>query len=740
MDKTLIAHTDIVLIGGGHAHIEVIKSFGMKPEPGARLTLISKESQTLYSGMLPGLIAGHYQFDDAHIDLRPLTQFADCRFYQDEVVSIDLAKNLVVCRNRPSIRFDLLSIDIGSSPSAVPGDHQSVIPVKPVGNFYEHWKNSAIYSSTKCYQTVGVVGGGAGGVELAFAINHRLQKSQGINPEKNLISKVKIITDDESILPTYPRSAQKHCMHALRAAGIELTLDFKVTEAKSNALYNQNGKKITADHIVWATQTSAAKWPGECGLKTDSEGFIKVNQYLQIDGHKNIFAVGDIAEVENHSRPKSGVFAVRQGPILTQNLRRTAQGKKRLRKYTPQRQVLSLISLGEKKAVGTKYWLAWYGKWIWHLKSYIDRRFINQYTQLPQMASASVDTSNEEIKTAAMRCGGCGSKIGPEILQSALQGLRPKYNDANVIIGLNQPDDAAVVRVPPGTVALHTVDGFRDFLNDPYLFGQVTAVHALSDIYAMGATPQTALALATIPLAVEKIMSDDLTQLMSGVLKALSDDKVELIGGHSCEGPEMSLGLAINGYTAEKNLIRKTGAKNDDALILTKSLGTGVIFAAMMQGKAQSRWIKFATEMMMTSNKNASEIFVSHQASSMTDITGFGLCGHIVEMLDTSDLHASLASSALPILPGALSLFEKGYESSLQASNLKLGKAVNVNTDLKGILNITFDPQTSGGLLATIPQDEVQSCLNELKERGYPMAVVIGKICNRQSQHTITLS
>jgi selenide,water dikinase len=256
----------------------------------------------------------------------------------------------------------------------------------------------------------------------------------------------------------------------------------------------------------------------------------------------------------------------------------------------------------------------------------------------------------------------------------------------------------------------------------------------------MGATPQTALALATIPLAAEKIMSDDLTQLMSGVLKALSDDKVELIGGHSCEGPEMSLGLAINGYSAEKNLIRKTGAKNGDALILTKSLGTGVIFAAMMQGKAQSRWIKFATEMMMTSNKNASEIFVSHQASSMTDITGFGLCGHIVEMLDTSDLHASLASSALPILPGALSLFEKGYESSLQASNLKLGKAVNVKTDLKGILNIAFDPQTSGGLLATIPQDEVQSCLKELKERGYPMAVVIGKICNRQSQHTITLT
>ncbi len=733
-------HTDIVLIGGGHAHIEVIRNFGMKPEPGTRLTLISKEDQTLYSGMLPGLIANHYKFDDVHIDLHPLTHFANCRFFHSEVLAIDLKKNIVLCDGRPPVPFDVLSLDIGSAPSEIPDGHESVLPVKPINSFYEYFKNSESYSDQGQSRTVGIVGGGAGGVELAFAIKHRFMNTLNGTDEAVSNTEVVIITADDSILPTFPRSAQKHCMQALKSAGIQLVTGFKVVSATNNAVCNEAGEEIIVEHIVWATQASAPKWPGDCGLQTNTTGFVKVNKFLQAIGHKNIFAVGDIADVEKFNRPKSGVFAVRQGPILAKNLRHVARGETRLEKYSPQKDVLSLISLGKKLAIGTKYRVAFCGEWLWRLKKYIDKRFIERYTELPRMIETGLDSSDKKIIAEIMRCGGCGSKIGPEILQSALQKLAPRYSDPNVLVGLSNPDDAAVTRVPPGALALYTVDGFRDFLNDPFLFGQIAAVHALSDIYAMGGEPKTALAFATIPVGTEKLMADDLAQLMSGALKALSEDNVELIGGHSCEGLEMSLGLSINGYCSEKDLLKKSGAENNDAIILTKALGTGVIFAAMMQGESKAATIRSAVNMMLTSNKTAAQIFKSHETTAMTDVTGFGLCGHLIEMLSSSQLCATLSSAAIPVLPEAQSLFAKGYESSLHSQNLKLQGMVDIATEITSALDITFDPQTSGGLLGTVPHERAHSCLANLRGNGYTDAKIIGQVKPRKNQHVITLS
>ncbi len=732
-------HTDIVLIGGGHAHIEVVRNFGMKPEPGTRLTLISKENQTLYSGMLPGLIANHYEFDDVHIDLRPLTHFANCRFFHSEVLAIDLKKNVVLCDGRPPIPFDLLSLDIGSSPSEVPDGHESILPVKPINSFYEHFRNSEPYSDQGESPTIGIVGGGAGGIELAFAIKHRLATALSGTGEAVSNTEVIIITADDSILPAFPRSAQKHCLLALKSAGIQLITNFKVVSATNNAIYNEVGEEIIVEHIIWATQASAPTWPGDCGLQTSTTGFVKVNKFLQAIGQKNIFAVGDIADVEKFNRPKSGVFAVRQGPILAKNLRHVARGETRLEKYSPQKHVLSLISLGEKIAIGTKYRVAFCGEWLWRLKKYIDKRFIERYTELPRMTEPNLDNSDKKISAEIMRCGGCGSKIGPEILQSALQKLTPSYSDPNVLLGLSNPDDAAVTRVPPGTLALYTVDGFRDFINDPFLFGRITAVHALSDIYAMGGQAQTALAFATIPTSTEKLMADDLSQLMSGALKSLSEDNVELIGGHSCEGAEMSLGLSVNGYCFEKELLKKSTARSNDAIILTKALGTGVIFAAMMQGESKAISIQAAINMMLTSNKIASQILRSHEPTAMTDITGFGLCGHLIEMLDGGMLHATLSSEAIPVLPEAVSLFTKGYASTLHPQNLKLQSMVCIKTNITGALDITFDPQTSGGLLATVPQQNAELCLRDLHENGYKEAKIIGHLEPRIKNHVITL-
>ena len=201
----------------------------------------------------------------------------------------------------------------------------------------------------------------------------------------------------------------------------------------------------------------------------------------------------------------------------------------------------------------------------------------------------------------------------------------------------------------------------------------------------------------------------------------------------------MSLGLSVNGYCFEKELLKKSTARSDDAIILTKALGTGVIFAAMMQGESKATSIQAAINMMLTSNKIASQILRSHKSTAMTDITGFGLCGHLIEMLDGGMLHATLSSEAIPVLPEAVSLFTKGYASTLHPQNLKLRSMVCIETNITSALDITFDPQTSGGLLATVPQQNAELCLRDLHENGYKEAKIIGHLEPRIKNHVITL-
>jgi len=729
--NTPLITKDLVLVGGGHAHIQVMRRFGMKRLPGTRITVISRELHTPYSGMLPGLIAGHYSYDQAHIDLGPLAHFAGARLLHDEVIGLDMDTQKILCKSRPPINFDVLSIDVGSMPyAAVKGASDNAIPVKPVSNFHRRWERlrDRVLTSTGTF-TIGVVGGGAGGVELIMAIRHRLRDDLGQNSNESKRLRFSLITASNDILPTHNARVRARYRNVLERSGINLVVACTVIEVTPGTLRTQTGENITFDELLWVTQASAPHWLREAGLKTDNEGFICVEATLQSSSHPNVFAAGDVASVAGHPRPKSGVFAVRQGRPLAENLRRALLGATP-RPYRPQRQFLSLISTGERRAIASRGHWALEGRWVWAWKDWIDRRFVRRFTQLPQMfpENPTLNNNTDDEKLTAMRCGGCGSKIGATMLREVLDELSP-HDSKTVLIGLRRPDDAAIVALPPNTVSVQTVDAFRSFIEDPWVFGKIAASHSLSDIFAMGATPQSALAIATLPLAKESKMRQDLVQMMSGALEILQAEKTTLVGGHTSEGAELSLGFALNGFVETERALRKTGASVGDSLIITKPLGTGTLFAGAMQGRARSRWIESALDMMIQTNGTAAYCLRRYGATAMTDVTGFGLVGHLLEMLGEEQLRAEFELDRLPILDGAAELMGAGVSSSLQNQNQRASEQIASNDDTcqHPHYKLSFDPQTSGGLLAAIPSDQSSACVEELRQNGCPQATVIGQ-------------
>ena len=736
---------DLVLLGGGHSHVTVLKRFGMRPMPGVRLTLVSRGADTPYSGMLPGLIAGHYTYDDAHIDLRMLARFADARSIVDEATGLDLANRQVLFAHRPPISYDVLSIDIGSTPNvAVAGAAEHAIPVKPIDQFLARWTAlSARLLGTSAPTRIAVVGGGAGGVELLLAVQHHVAKLRRDAGRDVAHIEYHLFTDGSEVLPTHNRVVRRIFERILRERGIRVHVASAVVEVLPSQLRTADGQVHEMDEVLWTTQAAAAPWLAASGLAVDSAGFVRVSDTLRSTSHAGVFAAGDVASVEQYPRPKSGVFAVRQGRPLARNLCRALLGQP-LAGYRPQRQFLSLISTGDEYAVASRGPFAFEGAWLWRWKDRIDRRFMHRFSELPEMVSASppevpAGLADGEALAAmsamAMRCGGCGAKVGASVLTRALDRL-PASDRGAVLIGLDAPDDAAVIETADGGAVVHTVDFFRSMLDDPYVFGQVAANHALSDVYAMGGEAESALAIVTVPHGPESKVEDTLTHVMAGAAVVLREAGAVLAGGHTSEGAELGLGFAVHGRVDPARVLRKSGLRPGDRLILTKALGTGTLFAADMRHRAKGRWIATAVASMLQSNREAARGVLAHGVTACTDVTGFGLLGHLVEMLKASDVDAEINLDALPVLDGAEETVRAGILSSLQPQNVRLRRAV-VNPLDAGAdprFALLFDPQTSGGLLAGVPAAEAESCVRDLRARGCAVSTIIGTVMPRSDQ------
>jgi selenide, water dikinase len=726
---------DVVLLGAGHSHVGVLRRFGMHPLPGVRFTLITREVHTPYSGMLPGLIAGTYAFDDAHIDTGPLARFARARLYRDEAIGLDLANRRVVCRDRPPVPYDLVSIDIGSTPNVydVPGAADHAIPVKPIGGFlarFEALRERVL--AAKGRARIGVVGAGAGGVELLLSVERRLRRDVAAGGGDPAGLSFTIVASDE-LLPSFPPAFRRRFRAVCDQRGIRVVTGARVTGVDHGVLHFATGRSIALDEILWTTQAAPAGWLRDTGLALDKRGFVRVTAALHSVSHPEVFAAGDAASVAGYDLPKSGVYAVRAGPRLAGNIRRVLTGAAPI-PYRPQRDALYLVTTGDKYAVGARNGVSFAGHWVWRLKDWIDRRFMRKFNELPEMAAAPVAASPiadaaalEEISALVMRCGGCGAKVGATVLSRAL-GRVKSVERADVVVGLDAPDDAAVVDTGGPRFSVHTVDNFRAMIDDPYLFGRIAANHALGDIYAMGATPQTALAVASVPYGLEAKVETDLEMMMSGANEVLREANCALVGGHTSEGPELALGFAVNGLVAREAVLQKAGMKPGDAVVLTKPVGTGTLLAADMRAKAKARWIIAAIEHMCRSSGEAAAILARHGARAATDVTGFGLIGHLIEMTSASQVDVTLAIDRVPVLDGARATIAMGIFSSLQPQNVRLRRAI-IDLDKAAAhpdYPLLFDPQTAGGLLASVPAAQAEACVADLHRAGYRQAAVIG--------------
>ncbi|MEG3980106.1 FAD-dependent oxidoreductase [Microcoleus sp. T3B2] len=407
----------LVLIGGGHSHAIVLKMFGIKPLPGVRLTLISDVLHAPYSGMLPGHVAGFYDYDECHIDLRSLAELAGCQILIDRAIAIDINKNLVICQTCPPVNFDVLSVDIGSTPAtlSVPGAAEYAIAAKPVPEFLASW-NQLISERQNHPQKplrIAIVGGGAGGVELALNMQSRLGKEEGRRKREegrgkkeegrrkreetleNLSSEIHLFHSGAELMSAHNHRVRHRLQEILISRGIQLHLKEKVCAVKKierettlpfptdYQISCKSGLELECDRIFWVTQASAANWIRESGLAADSNGFMQVNDCLQSVSHPNVFAAGDIAAMVNYPRPKAGVFAVRQGKPLFENLQQFLL-EKPLKPFAPQEQYLGLIGTGNKRAIASRGNFMWESRLLWYWKDWIDRQFMQKFSNLPK--------------------------------------------------------------------------------------------------------------------------------------------------------------------------------------------------------------------------------------------------------------------------------------------------------------------------------------------------------------------
>jgi selenide,water dikinase len=714
---------ELVLVGAGHAHVQVLRRWMMKPLPDVHVSLVVDRPEALYSGMVTGLVAGAYAAHELMIDAVPLARRAGARVILAAATRVDPRERTIELEGRPPVAYDVASLDVGSTVRGLdrPGVREHALATRPLAALIEALEARLDEARAAGRVRVAIVGGGAAGVELACCVDARLAR-------EGLDRTVRLVCQSDEILPGRGPRVVARLRRELDARSVAVDCGVRVEAVEKGAVVTAGGGRIGADLVFWATGAAAPALVRLSPVPSDEEGWVLVGDTFEVAGFQHLFAVGDCASIIGHPWvPRAGVYAVRAGPVLDANLRAALRGRP-LRRFRPQRDFLSLLTLGEDTAFGTKWGLTASGPAVWKLKDRIDRRFMARFQVLgPDGAPAAGFPDPASMGMAPMECGGCAAKVETTALSRALGRLGAPLDDGSVRLGLARPDDAAAFETPSGDVELATIDGFRAFTDDAWLVGKVAAVNAVSDVFAKGGRPRHALAVVTLPLEGSAQAEETLYQVLAGVRAALDPLGVALVGGHSTAGPELFVGLTILGDLGRaEGWLPLDGASPGDRLLLTKPLGTGVLLAADMQGLARGRWVESLHASLLRTNAAAARVARDAGATACTDVSGFGLAGHLVEILEASGAAARLRPDAVPLLDGAAGLAERGVFSTFHLQNARSMRprvaATGPNAEL------LFDPQTSGGLLMTVPPERADAAVASLRREGDERAAEIGEV------------
>lgn len=719
---------DLLLIGAGHTNLHVVRMWKMRPIPDVRLTLVSAFSRATYSGMLPGTLAGLYQPDAMSIDLCRFTECCGARLIVDEAIAFEPEIRRVLFADRPPLRYDVASIGIGS----VPGQRElwagnpRVLSIKPMATFMARFEQRLRSLPRGETVRLAIIGAGAGGTEVAFGLEAWL-RSRAIDAQ------VSLVDAHSEILSGYTEGTIARARREMARRGITVIPGRRVQsisgEAGSDVVFD-DGTSLPADIVIWATVAAPPPVLANFRLPKADDGFLAVDATLKSVADFPVFAVGDSATIVGEQIPKAGVYAVREGPILWENLNRIFASRELVR-YEPQRGFLSLLSTGDGQAIAEYKGFSGHGRWAWKWKDHIDRKFMKMYQDYtPRADMPGLEPSQNNSMHPPMRCSGCGSKIGANILSAALERLHLPP-DGLTKLGLGSPDDAAVLDRHAAPVDVLSVDFFPAFMDDPYLVGRIAVLNALSDLWAMGSEPLGAMAIVTLPEGSPTQQTELLYQLLAGGVRELTAAGATLWGGHTTEGPELTVGYTVAGKLEGRAPFTKGNLKPGDRLILTKPLGSATLLAAQRLCRCEARWFEPMLESMLRSNAQAARLARTFNIAAVTDVTGFGLAGHLFEMLDASRVSARLSLGAIPLLAGFAELNAIGIHSSLDPANRASAsrcRPARPELTTRPEYHALFDPQTSGGLLIAVPADKATDFVKNLKENGIPGAVEIGEV------------
>tara|TARA_Y100001968_G_scaffold297440_1_gene306373 strand:- start:5917 stop:7971 length:2055 start_codon:yes stop_codon:yes gene_type:complete len=670
-----------------------------------------------YSGMFPGVISGEYSIEDCQIDLRLLARKANVSLIIAEINGLNILDKTLLIEGRPAIRFSQLSLDVGCETakpkgSSVVDRDTFIMPIKPFFHAIKWLYRHDEYAARLVNSPFSVVGSGLAGLEIVMALRKRW-------PDRSLNLQVK------------PNQINQKIQKILKEQKINLVI----------------GQDFIQEPAFLCTGGAPPKWLKTSGLPVDSVGRVVTLNTMQVIGYPFVFAVGDCGVIQKLLRPPAGVWAVKASRPLALNLERSSRGLKPL-PWKPQRFALQLV--GGPFTSNASFALAFFGKFmvgpqsfLWQWKKFLDKRFVKMFDQVLVM---KVGKNDEKVTEA---CRGCAAKVAAKPLKVALK-------QSNLSELSEYAEDAALVfSLPNGTSWIQSVDAFPALVSDPWLNARLTTLHACSDIWASGATVHSAQPVISLPAVPEGLQQDLLVQILKGIQSVLDPQSGQIIGGHTFESrapiPKLitmgiEISLTVNGQL-EGNRMRwsKKGLQPGDDILLSRGIGSGVLFAATMNGNIPTSYIDLALSEMSTSQYFLVESLLKNNKSSLvhacTDITGFGLLGHLGEMLSSSNsvrikdglspLKITLEAEDIPVFYGALELLSNGFSSTLAPSNrsfwnllettsdscalfeLSLGNITHGSEEHKNIMELIVDPQTCGPLALACSTELTKNLLSQ---------------------------
>ena len=678
MDKSIQKPTQtLVLVGAGHANIALIRRFIKDPLPDVRLVVINPESTTPYSGMLPGFLSHHYTEEELFIDVAALCSQAGARFIRASLCAVDSIKQTLTVHHQAvsstplTLKFDNCVLNTGASPAdSFPSRHPHCYYVKPIRDLLRvlPFLDQAIKVPNP---SLAIVGGGAAGIELAFSFRERY----GRDCEITVISKYRF-EDDPSL-----KAGADQIRRSLAQRDINLIDERSVVEVSKTGVLLDSGQTIPANAICVATPVSPPSWIAQSSLPTN-DGFLQVDQMLRVQGSHHLYAAGDIVSLET-PRGRSGVMAVRAGEYLADTIWAKLRGLTQ-RAFSPQKHWLTLLNLGDGKAIGIRGPFVAEGRLMFRVKDVIDRRFMRRFS--PQAI----------LKGGVMRCEGCAAKLPGGILQTAF----------------SEHFEDAAIEVQGNRIRFRSIDALTYLVNDPYLMGFLTVRHAVSDIWAMGGSPTSCLSLIAVQRADnENLESEEFAEAIRGIKDGAAKYETILVGGHSFSLDQPMIGVSIEGEGLLS--FSKQSVKQDDELWLTGPIGSGILFAALSAGESVGNsidcWIKQATRSL----SNASRLAVEHGVNAMTDVTGFGLAGHIKEMLGTAGFSIEWTDE-IDVFDDVARCTRRGIHSTAYESNQLYAGSVGMGAPDP----VVFDPQTCGPLLVAIQPAGARDLIKAWRELG----------------------